>query len=423
MTSINDCQHTAGRRPRLHRLFPGLMALAAVAVVSGPPCRGQAVRDTPKAKTSRPEPKAEKIEPPVPAPEVVNAEKKPRQPPDWPDGPPYTTVKAWAIADGRTGEVLWGHREKEPLEPASTTKVMTALVVVRLMAKDPEVGDEIVTFSRASGSDRRLEAQVREGERLPVRELLYGLLLPSGNDASVAFAEHFGGRLKPPADGMKKEDPFSRFIAEMNRVAAELGLHETHFENPNGLPAPTHRSKAARDLARLASHALAEPTFAAVVSTRRRGCTLVDAEGKRRNVVWSNTNHLLEIEGYDGVKTGTTQAAGTCLVASGRRGQDHLIVVVLGGSSSPDSRYPDTRQSLPLGLAVARPSRRDHEAGRAVNGSGVEKEEPRITRIFTNNAGEDWGGCRSLATPRSYRVMVNQPGRLLVCHFCNFSTF
>ena len=70
---------------------------------------------------------------------------------------------------------------------------------------------------------------------------------------------------------------------------------------------------------------------------------MLTARGSRRNVVWTNTNHLLDIEGYDGVKTGTTRAAGTCLVASGRRGSDHLIVVVLGGSSSPDSRYPDAR--------------------------------------------------------------------------------
>ncbi len=342
MSRTNHREDAAGRGTPWHRLSPGLTVLAAIAVVAAPPCRGQAVRDTPKAKTSRPELKAEKVEPPVPAPEVVNAEKTPRQPPDALEGPPYTTVKAWAIADGRTGEVLWGHREKEPLEPASTTKIMTALIVVRLIANDPKVADEIVTFSKRADRTIGSSAEVREGERLPVRELLYGLLLPSGNDASVAFAEHFGGRLKPPADGTTKEEPFTRFIAEMNRVAAELGLRETHFENPNGLSAPTHRSSA-RDLARLARHALADPTFAAVVATRKRGCTLIDGEGKRRNVAWTNTNHLLDIEGYDGVKTGTTQAAGTCLVASGRRGRDHLIVVVLGGSSSPDSRYPDAR--------------------------------------------------------------------------------
>ncbi len=266
----------------------------------------------------------------------------PRQPADPIDGPPYTTVKAWAIADGRTGEVLWGHREKEALEPASTTKIMTALVVTRLMAADPKVGEEMVTFSRRADRTIGSSAEVREGERLPVRELLYGLLLPSGNDAAVAFAEHFGGRLKPAPDAPKADDAFARFIAEMNRVAGELGLRETHFENPNGLPAPTHRSSA-RDLARLARLALADPTLASVVSTRKHAGTLVDGGGKTREVVWTNTNRLLDVDGYDGVKTGTTQAAGTCLVASGRRGDDHLIVVVLGGSSSPDSRYPDTR--------------------------------------------------------------------------------
>ena len=86
----------------------------------------------------------------------------------------------------------------------------------------------------------------------------------------------------------------------------------------------------------------AEPVFAACVATSRRGCTVVDKDGKRRNVVWSNTNRLLGTEGYDGVKTGTTAAAGLCLVASGRRGADHLIVVVLGGGSA-EARDADVR--------------------------------------------------------------------------------
>jgi serine-type D-Ala-D-Ala carboxypeptidase (penicillin-binding protein 5/6) len=339
MTRILDCDDAAGRRGLARRMVPGLIALTVVAIASPPAARAQATADVAKARSSKSEAKAEKA---VPPPEVVNAETLPKQPADPLDGPPYTTVKAWAIADGRTGEVLWGQREKEPLEMASTTKIMTALIVVRLMARDAKVGDEIVTFSRRADRTVGSSSEVREGEKVPVRELLYGLLLPSGNDAAVAFAEHFGGRLEPPADAPKQEDPLPRFVAEMNRVAVKLGLHETHFENPNGLPASTHRSSA-RDLARLAQQALAEPAFAAVVSTRQHGFALVDGQGKRRNVVWKNTNHLLDIEGYDGVKTGTTNAAGTCLVASGRRGQDHLIVVVLGGSSSPDSRYPDAR--------------------------------------------------------------------------------
>ncbi len=180
---------------------------------------------------------------------MVNAEKPTRQPADPLDGPPFTTVKAWAIADGRTGEILWGQHEKDPLEMASTTKIMTGFIVVRLMARDSKVGDELVTFSQRADGTIGSSAEIRENERIPVRELLYGLLLPSGNDAAVAFGEHFGSRLEPAAGAPKTDDPLPRFIAEMNRVAAELGLHETHFENPNGLPEPGHHSSA-RDLAR-----------------------------------------------------------------------------------------------------------------------------------------------------------------------------
>jgi serine-type D-Ala-D-Ala carboxypeptidase (penicillin-binding protein 5/6) len=342
MIRIMDSDNAATRWSGPRGLGIGLMVLTAFAITPARPAPAQTTGAAPKGQAAKSEPKTEKAERPVPPPEVVNAEKAPKQSPDPLDGPPYTTVKAWAIADGRTGEILWGHHEKDVLEPASTTKIMTALIVVRLMAKHPKVGNEIVTFSKRADRTVGSSSDVREGERVPVRELLYGLLLPSGNDAAVAFAEHFGGRLKPPADATKQDDPFARFIAEMNRVADELGLHETHFENPNGLPAPTHRSSA-RDLAKLAHHAMAEPTFAAVVATRKHGYALVNGDGNKRNVVWTNTNHLLDIEGYDGVKTGTTNAAGTCLVASGRRGSDHVIVVVLGGSNSPDSRYPDTR--------------------------------------------------------------------------------
>ncbi|MHB1562362.1 MAG: D-alanyl-D-alanine carboxypeptidase family protein [Isosphaeraceae bacterium] len=333
--------------PRLVRLRPrppasGLIVILgffAIAAILARPCPAQDGRSATKSRPTASQGGDASL---VPPPEVVNAETFTREPADALDGPPFTTVKAWAIADGATGEVLWGRREKDILEMASTTKIMTALIVVRLMAKDPKVGDEMVTFSRRADETIGSSSEVREGEQLPVRELLYGLLLPSGNDASVAFAEHFGGSLEPSVKGAKNEQSLDRFVAEMNRVAQELGLHETHFENPNGLPAPGHHSSA-RDLCRLAAHAMRQPAFAAVVGTRRHGCAVVARDGKRRNVAWTNTNHLLEVEGYDGIKTGTTRAAGTCLVASGHRGADHLIVVVLGGSSSPDSRYPDAR--------------------------------------------------------------------------------
>jgi D-alanyl-D-alanine carboxypeptidase (penicillin-binding protein 5/6) len=279
--------------------------------------------------------------PVVPSPEVINTEVPRRQPPDPLDGPPFVTARAWAVADGNTGAILLGARADEPLPIASTTKLMTALIVSRVIARDPSAARETVTFSERADRTAGSTANVRAGERLPVRELLYGLLLPSGNDAAVAFAEHFGGRLAPPADAPGEADPLARFVAEMNRQSAELGLRAARFVNPHGLPTAGHQASA-RDLALLTRQVLATPELARVVATSRHGCTLVDGAGRERNVVWTNTNRLLETEGYDGVKTGTTNAAGACLVASGRRGSDHLIVVVLGSGSS-EGRYADAR--------------------------------------------------------------------------------
>jgi D-alanyl-D-alanine carboxypeptidase (penicillin-binding protein 5/6) len=273
----------------------------------------------------------------VPPPSAVNAAPAEKQPPDPLDGPPFVTAKAWVVVDGATGDVLAGDHADEPRPMASTTKIMTALVVLRLAREDAGVLDEVVTFSERADGTVGSTSGLRAGEKVSVRELLYGLLLPSGNDASVALGEHFGGRFGDEEDG----DDLARFVAEMNRVAAELGLKATRFANTHGLPSDQHFSSA-RDLAKLASVALADPTFAKVVSTSRRGATVEGPDGASRNVIWTNTNNLLGIEGYDGVKTGTTNAAGACLVASGRREGRHLIVVVLGSESS-DGRYVDAR--------------------------------------------------------------------------------
>jgi D-alanyl-D-alanine carboxypeptidase (penicillin-binding protein 5/6) len=324
----------------VHQLARWLRALAIASLViaaSGEalaqPANGARQSNTPAQKAA-PQPK-------VPAPDAVNAEIPKKRPADPLDGPPFVTARTWAIADGRNGQVLWGHEEAKAVDIASTTKIMTAFVVLRLAAKEPAALDETVTFSRRADQTTGSSSDIKEGERLPVRELLYGLLLPSGNDAAVAVAEHFGGRLKRRSEKPDAIDPLPQFVAEMNRVASELGLHETHFANPNGLPAPGHQSSA-RDLAKLAHHALALPTFAAYVSTQKHIYTILSAAGERRNVVWTNTNRLLDTEGYDGVKTGTTRAAGECLVASGRRNDDHVIVVILGASST-EARYADAR--------------------------------------------------------------------------------
>lgn len=280
--------------------------------------------------------------PEPPAPEVVNASQPAKEPADSLDGPPFTSAKAWVIADGETGEVIEGYQAEKALDMASTTKIMTAYVVLQAARKDPMLmgDDETVTFSRRADRTPGSTSGVRKGESLPLSELMYGLLLPSGNDASVALGEHLGSRFEPEKEG-GSGNSLERFIAEMNRQAESLGLEETHYENTHGLTAKGHHTSA-RDLARLAATCLKDPVFAKVVSTSKRGCKLSGPEGRTRNVVWENTNRLLGIEGYTGVKTGTTSAAGACLVASGEREGESRIVVILGASSA-DGRYVDAR--------------------------------------------------------------------------------
>ena len=251
------------------------------------------------------------------------------------DGPPVVTAKAWAVADGKTGKVLWGSKEREPLAIASTTKIMTAHLVFTLAAADAKVFDEVITFSARADKTTGSTSGLLAGDKVTVRNLLFGLLLPSGNDAAVALAEHFGDRFS--GDG--KGDAVAKFVAEMNRTAEGLKMGETKYLDPHGLGGNT---ASARDLLALAFAALKNPAFVKYVQTRRHTCEVTDAAGKPRAVVWNNTNKLLGIDGYEGVKTGTTTAAGSCLVASARRDGDHLLAVVLGCTSN-DSRYADVR--------------------------------------------------------------------------------
>lgn len=256
------------------------------------------------------------------------------------DGPPVVSAAAWAIADAQTGKILWGANEAVPRVMASTTKIMTALIVLDLAVSNPDVLAEVVTVTERADKTSGSTAGIREGEKYAVGELLYGLLLPSGNDAAVALAEHFGQRLakgepqdKEPADSLKL------FVDEMNRRAKELKMTETKYLDPHG---NSRNQSSARNLITLAHHALKNPLFSRYVQTRRHQCEAIDKDDKKRSVVWNNSNQLLGIEGYDGVKTGTTGAAGACLVARGQYQNDALIVVVLGSTSS-DGRYVDSR--------------------------------------------------------------------------------
>ena len=280
-------------------------------------------------------------DPEAPAPEVANAEAITKEPAESLDGPPLVSCKAWAIGDGKTGTLLWGADEQKPVDIASTTKIMTAYLVCKYAEEHLDVLDEKVVFSKRADEVIGSTAAVRAGEELTVRELMYGLLLPSGNDASVAFAEHFGGRMSGGDADASPKKSYDAFVAAMNDAAKQLGMEDSHFENTHGLTEKGHQASA-KDLLTLAHRSLELPLFREVVSTPQHGCTVSGPGGYERNIVWKNTNRLLGIEGYDGVKTGTTTAAGACLVSRGIYNDRPLIVVVLGAASS-DSRYVDTR--------------------------------------------------------------------------------
>ena len=276
---------------------------------------------------------------PARPPETVNAEQLPREPRDSNSGPPFVTCRSWVIADAQSGAVLWSHAPDRILDIASTTKIMTALLVLHHARQHPQAMSEVVEFSRLADRTPGSTAGIRAGERIRVEELLYGLLLPSGNDAAVALAQHFGRRLAKSDNA--QDDALSLFVAAMNQKANELGMRNTQFQNPHGLTAEGHVSTA-RDLAILAQTAMRYPSFGQYVGCRQRGCRVESIDGYHRNLVWKNTNRLLRIEGYDGIKTGTTSAAGACLVSRAERGGRKLLLVVLGSRSS-DARYTDSR--------------------------------------------------------------------------------
>jgi D-alanyl-D-alanine carboxypeptidase (penicillin-binding protein 5/6) len=283
-------------------------------------------------------------DPSVPDPEIVNAEKLPKRPADPTAGPPIVTAKAWSIGDMQTGKIVAEFHGDQRLPIASTTKVMTAHVVLSLVQANPKQLDEVVEFSRRADNTSGTSSGIRAGEQLPVRELLYGLMLPSGNDAAVALAEHFGKQCQPPADAPKTSDPLLRFVAEMNRSAVKLGMTNSNFTNPHGLPDRQHYSSA-NDMVQLTQVASRHKLLEDCANCRQHGCRLSGPGGYQRNVIWKNTNRLLEIEGYLGLKTGTTNAAGSCLISLGEYGSRKLGTVVLGASSD-ENRYLDTRNLM-----------------------------------------------------------------------------
>jgi len=276
---------------------------------------------------------------------------------------PALTARAWLLLDATSGQVLGAQNADQRIEPASLTKVMTAYLVFQALQERRIALDQQVLVSErawrvAPGSSKMF---LEPGHRVSVGDLVSGLLIQSGNDAAIALAEAVAGSVEA-------------FVERMNQTAAAMGLRNTHFASPHGLPDPQTYSTA-RDLAELARRIQRDfPQSRAYDTTK---------QFTYNGITQSNRNRLLWLDPtVDGLKTGHTEAAGYCLVASAQRPagplQRRLIAVVLG-TASDKLRTQEARTLLEWGFRAydtVRLYARGESAGSAEVWKGVRDAVP-----------------------------------------------
>ena len=242
--------------------------------------------------------------------------------------PPQIAGSSWVLMDPLSGRVIMEHNSNERLPPASLTKMMTAYIVERELDEGRIAMSDMVPISVKAWRTEGSRTFVQEGTSVSVEDLLKGVIIQSGNDASVALAEFVAG-----SEGA--------FVDIMNQQAQLLGMKDTHFENATGLPSADHFSTA-YDLAVLARHIIQDypenyPLYAQKHFTYN-------------NIRQPNRNSLLwRDDSVDGLKTGHTEEAGYCLVASAKRGETRLIATVMGTSSS-EARAQEVQKMLNYGF-------------------------------------------------------------------------
>ncbi len=242
--------------------------------------------------------------------------------------PPGLGAKSYLVVDFHTGRVI---AEKNPdmrLEPASLTKMMTAYIVSYQLKQGVISADDFAPVSNYAHSAIGSRTFLEPGSQVTIRNLMYGLVVQSGNDASIALAEHVGGS----EEG---------FVAMMNEMARRLGMTNTSFANATGLPAPDHYSTAS-DMAKLATAVIRDhPAHYKLYSVKEFEYNGINQ--KNRNTL------LLHDPSVDGIKTGHTQAAGYCLVASAKRGNMRLISVLMGARNE-QQRGTESMRALNYGF-------------------------------------------------------------------------
>jgi len=262
--------------------------------------------------------------------------------------PPMVTAMSWSITEGENGILLWGKDANERMEIASLTKVMTAYATLRMLRLlKLEHYSTIFEVSPKATQTIGTIANLVSGDKLKVTDLLYGLLLPSGNDAAICLAEGCGkliidawcknkllkNKIKKILNMISAKDitginPIELFVRYMNRISTKLGLTKSTFSNPTGLADKANKSTAT-DIGKLVHTAKKETLISMIVRTKEYKCKAGTANpAVSRDYCWTNTNLLLN-EGYDGFKTGVTPTAGPCLIGTKTYRNIELIITVL----------------------------------------------------------------------------------------------
>jgi len=241
------------------------------------------------------------------------------------------TADAAAVLDMDGGSAVFEYNALERMNPASTTKVMTAIIALKYGNLEDTVTvteDAIITESGSS------MAGVKPGDQISLQDLLYGLMIPSGNDAANAIAVHVGGSIEA-------------FVSMMNEEAARIGATETHFVNANGLTDADHYTTA-YDLYLIFREALNYDMFRTIIGTHAHTAVFVDGDGNEKTASWGVGNYYMngKTETPEGLtvfggKTGTTNAAGYCLVMGSNTDDGHEYVSVIMKADSRNSLYSD----------------------------------------------------------------------------------
>lgn len=254
---------------------------------------------------------------------------------------PQLAAQGAALVDAKSGRLLWGKNADVPMEMASTTKIMTAILV--LEKSRPE---EIVTISKNAAKQPDVQMDLAEGEQWYVGDLLRAMMLQSYNDAAVALAEHVSGSVEA-------------FCMEMTAKAAEIGAKDTVFGSPNGLDSHLSQEQhhsTAYDMGLITGYALQNPVFREIVTLP--SYTFSDVSGKRTHTAVNADRFLQMYAGALGVKTGYTNKAGHCFVGAAQQEDTVLVSVVLGcgwGSAGKEAKWTDTKKLMDYGFATYTP--------------------------------------------------------------------